>query len=171
MKHCKMGTTPMIFMDANDGMVRWTIDDMVTQYDNPKGEGYAGEQLHAFAQQFRFAAVNTHNHCRTLRGVDHWQVPQPTYFSPEGASLIDLLFIPMDSMPSVGTCCTLKRSGARLQLIDDRLLRDHIPVLTKFEIALRWAHCHINGNSNYWDFDKIATAFRNGNSIDELSAS
>ena len=44
---CKEDVTPIFFTDLNDGMVNHGDEDYVVQYSNPRGEGYAGQQLHA----------------------------------------------------------------------------------------------------------------------------
>jgi uncharacterized protein YoxC len=74
----------------------------------------------------------------------------------------------MDSLPTVGTACTLYRSGARLQLIDDHLPRDHFPVLIRFEVATTFVKKHHVNGATKWDFDKISKAFRTGNGIKQF---
>jgi hypothetical protein len=157
-RYCREDTTPILFTDLNDGMIRWSDEDLVTKYNNPKGEGYAGEFLHAFADKNRLASAGTQSHsCKS------------TYFSPnDGQSLVDHVFIPMDSLPTVGTACVLYRSGARLQLIDDRLPRDHFPVLIRFEVAATFVKRHHDNGAAKWDFDKISKAFRTGNGIKQF---
>ena len=136
-------------MDLNDGMQIWPIDDdRVVNINNPKGEGYAGECIHALAHLADMSAVNQQH-----------EPLQPTFFPPAGGNqtLIDYIFIPTASLPTVGACQTLRQAGARLQLINDKLPRDHRPLLIRFEIAFNVQHQQATKRVR-WDFDKLADA-------------
>mmetsp|Transcript_69844 Transcript_69844/g.197902 ORF Transcript_69844/g.197902 Transcript_69844/m.197902 type:complete len:260 (-) Transcript_69844:2493-3272(-) len=111
-------TTPMLFMDLNDGIAYQGKDDWVAGKFGIQKENYAGQSMREVLNRHWMKAVNTH------------YTASATYHGNNHTSIIDYVCMPTGL--EVKECVVMHRSAIALQHINTKKFLDHKPILVKF---------------------------------------
>lgn len=123
-------TTYCIAVDLNDGLGAHAADEGSVGPLRPRQEGVAADAFRGFMTNFGLTAATTHR-----GGQD------TLYGHLDGrswSSRIDYIAVPYAALQSVRAVTTMVAEGRSLQMAKSRHPIDHVPVLCRLEVALRF---------------------------------